>query len=312
MMRNQAGGARRQGTPGAAGTATANVYSQSSDAYAGALAGTTAAMGNLQNTPQAQAYGYGPSYGASQGYNAATVGGTNLNPYLNPYTQTVIDNTMRQMGEQRSMALNDLGANATAAGAFGGMRHGVAEAQTYAQFNQQSGDLVANLNQANFQNAQGMAQADVGAQNNALSFGAGAANNAALANQSAYNTAQSQYAGAQNNASLANQNMYLAANNQLMGGAAQLGGLSQQGFNYGNALTNQQMAAGAAQQQTQQQLIDAGKQQFAGFAGQPQNLLQMLMQAASGGNMGQGSVTQTTQPGVFDYVTALATLMGRS
>ena len=51
----------------------------------------------------------------------------NVGAYANPYTSAVIDRTQQDIERQRQMAMNTLGAQATAANAFGGSRQGVAE-----------------------------------------------------------------------------------------------------------------------------------------------------------------------------------------
>ena len=46
--------------------------------------------------------------------------------YQNPYESQVVQQTLRDVGSQALNAQNMLGAQATAAGAFGGSRHGIA------------------------------------------------------------------------------------------------------------------------------------------------------------------------------------------
>ena len=101
--------------------------------------------------------------------------GMNLQPYMNPYTSNVINRTMGDMDRARQMTMNQTGAQATAAGAFGGSRHGVAEALTNQGFARETGNMAAGLRQNAFQNAQGAAQFDI---NTGLA-GAGALGNLA-------------------------------------------------------------------------------------------------------------------------------------
>jgi hypothetical protein len=93
-------------------------------------------------------------------------------------------------------------------------------------------------------------------------------------------------------------------------------GLAGQGFGFGQALNQQQMQQGALQQAIQQQLIDAARGQFGGFAGAPQAALSLPLQAVGAANMGQqtqtgtsnvmqnatGTTTETKQPGLFNYL----------
>jgi hypothetical protein len=52
-----------------------------------------------------------------------------LDPYMNPYVQSVIDPTMAEMVRQQEMQQDKLDAQAAAARSYGGSRHGVAEAE---------------------------------------------------------------------------------------------------------------------------------------------------------------------------------------
>lgn len=108
--------------------------------------------------------------GAQQGALAGTLGaGTvagqtsaaNIGQYMNPYTQQVIQNTQQDIMRGGQMAMNQLGAQATAANAFGGSRHGVAQGELSRGMVQRMGDVAAQQRQAGFQNAQQMAQQDI-------------------------------------------------------------------------------------------------------------------------------------------------------
>ena len=46
--------------------------------------------------------------------------------YQNPYDQAVVDRTLRDVGGAAQIGLNTLDAQADAAGAYGGSRHGIA------------------------------------------------------------------------------------------------------------------------------------------------------------------------------------------
>lgn len=87
--------------------------------------------------------------------------GTDLNPYMNPYTQNVIDKTMPLIEQQRQLAQNQNADAAIRSGAFAGSRHGITEGVTNAQTALQAGQLGAELNQQNFAQAQAAAQNDL-------------------------------------------------------------------------------------------------------------------------------------------------------
>lgn len=123
----------------AAGGMTANPMQQASMAQQGALAGTARA-------------GMTP---------IGTVAGSNLSQYMNPYTQNVIGGLQTEAARGMQIGANQLGAQATQAGAFGGSRHGIAQGQMMGDImrglNQQTGQLL----QSGYQNAQTQAQQDI-------------------------------------------------------------------------------------------------------------------------------------------------------
>jgi hypothetical protein len=188
-------------------------------------------------------------------YDPRKLSDVNLNPYMNPFTQSVIDTSMADMNRGRQMAINDNGAAASRAGAFGNSRHGLVEAETNRGFADEVGQLTSGLNKENFYQAQ---QGAIGDINNDI-------------NQ----------------------------NNLRMTGAGQLAGLSGQAFGYGQTLTENQLEQGRQQQALQQQIIDAGRQQWEQSQATPQNSLDKLLQAISGTPYGQ-TTKNSSQPGWYD------------
>lgn len=83
--------------------------------------------------------------------------GPNVQQFMNPYTQQVVDTTMGDMNRGREMAVNQIGAQATQAGAFGGSRHGVAEAETNRGFFDTMGRTMAGIRSDGFNTAMGNA-----------------------------------------------------------------------------------------------------------------------------------------------------------
>jgi len=69
---------------------------------------------------------------------------------MNPYNQQVVDATLRDVGSAAQMGLNQIGAQAQGAGAFGGSRQGIAEAEALKGFNQQALDQVSRLRQQGY------------------------------------------------------------------------------------------------------------------------------------------------------------------
>jgi hypothetical protein len=88
--------------------------------------------------------------GATQGAMQANMAGPNdpthgVGAYMNPYQQQVIDRTQNEMNRQNQIAQSNNAAGAANAGAFGGSRHGLVEAQTNAATNRNIGDMTANM-----------------------------------------------------------------------------------------------------------------------------------------------------------------------
>lgn len=86
---------------------------------------------------------------------------TNLDPYMNPYTQNVIDSSVGDMERARQGIISNTQGAATRSGAYGGSRHGVADGETNTGFLRDVGGLVANLRNTGFQNAQQGAMFDI-------------------------------------------------------------------------------------------------------------------------------------------------------
>lgn len=94
---------------------------------------------------------------AMQGTQQA-MAGPNIGQFMNPYTNMVTGQTLDSLERQRQMQANTTGAQASAAGAFGGSRHGVADALTNEAFARQGAQTFGNLQQQGFNTALGAAQ----------------------------------------------------------------------------------------------------------------------------------------------------------
>ena len=212
----------------------------------------------------AQPQGFDVNQAAAGGLQQAFQGtqqamqGPNIGQFMNPYTRQVTQSTLTDLERQRQMQMNTLGAQASNAKAFGGSRHGVAEALTNEGFARQGAQTFGNLQQQGF--------------------------NTAL--QAAQNQQQMQ-----------------------MGGAAQLGQLGQQAFGTSQAIQQQQGQQGLLQQGIQQALIDAAKQQYAGYTGAPTAALNAPL-AALGVTPVPQSTTNSMKPGLFNYLQLGAGMMG--
>jgi len=109
------------------------------------------------NVNQAAAGALQGAIGATQ---QAMQGPLQVGAYANPYTSAVIDRTQQDIERQRQMAMNTLGAQATAARAFGGSRQGVAEGVMAGEYGRMAGDMAAQQRQQNYSQALQAAMAD--------------------------------------------------------------------------------------------------------------------------------------------------------
>ena len=208
-----------------------------------------------------------------------------------------------QASQFGSAAANQAAAQASAqqqaASQFGAGASNVASLQNAAaqQAASQFGSSAANQ----------AAAANMAAQNQAAQFGSGAANQMALSNQAALNQAGQFGATQSMSAQLANQQAAAQANQQRLGASAQMGALGQQAFGTGQAIQQQQAQQGLLQQGIQQALIDAAKQQYAGYTGAPTAALNAPLQALGVAQQGAGkTTTDNYNPGLMSYIQAAA------
>ena len=91
-----------------------------------------------------------------------TLAGTSLSPYMNPYTNSVINATLPIMQQQLALSQNQQQDAAASSNAFGGSRQAIQQGVTQAQGAQNMAQMAAQLNQANFTQAQQGAEYDIG------------------------------------------------------------------------------------------------------------------------------------------------------
>ena len=231
------------------------------------LPGGQTAPPNINSLAAQGIQGAGMGTAQGMGYQPLAVGAlsqSELAPYMNPYTQEVVDANQADILRGANIGLDQLGAQAQHAKAFGGSRHGIAMSEMGRGVADMLGQSSAGLRQAGFQNAQQMAQ-------------------------------QSQ---------LANQSTDLQAQQQRMGAANQLGQLSNLGFGMGQQVNRNLSQQGAQQQALQQALFDAAQQQHQGYVNHPAQGLGYVTGALNANPVNTpNTVTQTKTPGLFDYLT---------
>jgi len=117
----------------------------------------------------------GQTYGNLAGFQAPTAQAAQIGPvgslatanmqqYMSPYTEQVIQRGQQDIMRQQQQGMNQLGAQATAAKAFGGSRHGVAEGVAAGEYGRMAGDFAAQQREKAYQQALGAAQYDIGQQ----------------------------------------------------------------------------------------------------------------------------------------------------
>lgn len=108
----------------------------------GALEGAAAPIGLAEAAAQGTAGLFQPS---------------DLGAYMNPFQQSVIDETMRELNRQGQIQQNQLGARAAQTGAFGS-RYGIAQTELGRNLQDARARALAQLNAQNYQQALGTAQ----------------------------------------------------------------------------------------------------------------------------------------------------------
>ena len=215
-----------------------------------------------------------------------TLAQTNVNQYMNPYTEQVIQRGEADIARQREQALNVLGAQATSAKAFGGSRFGLAEGETYGQYGRIAADMAANQRNQAYNQAMQSAQFDVTGQRSAAEAAAAREQAARMQNL------QSQFTGL----------------GYQQGGAAGLRNLGSTMFGQGMRGLDQQQAAAARAKAEQQAMLDASRNQTLANLGYPGQALQTGSGILSG--LPGARVTQPGNPGLFGYLSAFSSLPG--
>ena len=278
-MGGQPNGYARQATP--------NPNAQGFDSFRSnaGLPQPMALNSGVQQMAAPQQGGYNVNTAAAQGLQQAQQGATagmgyrpmaitapsqgGLQQYTNPYESQVVQQSLDDLERSRLMAQNVGGAQAGAANAFGGSRQGIAEAETNRAFADQAARTASGLRQTGYQNAQTM----------------------------------------ERQAQMQNQQAGLSGAQQRLNAGQQLGSLSNLGFGMGQQIQGRMDQQGAMQQALNQQLINAGKQQYAGYTGAPAQSLQYLLQAVGGAPSSQQQ-SETYDAGLFDYLTLGAKAIG--
>jgi hypothetical protein len=235
---------------------------------------------DAQNAAQAgylNTIGQTPSQVSSTAVTPNTLSGANLQSYMNPYTQNVINSTLPIMQQNLGLSQDQNQDAAASANAYGGSRQAVQQGVTQAQGAMNMAQMAAQLNQANYAQAQQGAQFDINNNLQGQEFSAG---------QNLQSQQLNQAAGLQQEGLV----------NQASAGLGTLGTQQMQNnvANYG-MLTS----AGGFEQQQAQNEINAQMAQFQQANQYPQQQLG-IMESALGmtpydtGTSGSSASTSTT------------------
>ena len=127
---------------------------------AGTLAGQAAGQVSPMTTYGQAAAGYGTAAAGLTGAGAGTGAGS-IAEYMSPYTTNVIDAMKQQMGDVKSQQDIARSAQTVGAGAFGGARSGVAKSIADTEYNRMVGQMTAQQQGQNYQQAVGRRQQDL-------------------------------------------------------------------------------------------------------------------------------------------------------
>ena len=223
---------------------------------------------------------YSPNQFGAQQVGTQDYTGQNVSQYMNPYMQNVVDIQQREAQRQADIMGTQRAGQAVKAGAFGGSRAGIMEAEAARNLAMQKGDIQAQGQNAAFQNAQQQfntqQQRDLQAQ---------------MANQQQGMTAQQ----------LGEQSRQFGANYGMQGlqtglqAAGQLGQLGGQRFQQGMDINKLQNTYGAQQQQLEQQGLSQSYQDFLNQQNYPYKQLGFMSDILRGTPTGSSSSMQMYQ-----------------
>jgi hypothetical protein len=190
--------------------------------------------------------------------------------YMSPYMQSVVDIQQREAQRQADIAGTQRGAQAVGAGAFGGGRQAIMEAEAARNLATQKGDIQAQGLQSSYQQAQAQFNADQARRMQAQQLGE-----------------QSKQYGA----GLGLQGLQTAIT-----GAGQLGTLGGQQFAQGMDINKLQQAYGTQQQQQQQNIQSQQYQDFLNQQNYPYKQLGFMSDMLRGLPLSQASQQIYQQP----------------
>jgi hypothetical protein len=241
--------------------------------------------------------------------------------YMSPYMQNVVDIQKREAQRQADIAGTQRGSEAVRAGAFGGSRQAILEAEAQRNLSQQMGDIQARGSQAAFEQAAQQFQTDEGRNLAMQQANVQAQLQAALANQqtglSAALANQAKNLEAQQ---LREQSRQFGADLGLRGlqtalqGSGQLGQLAGTQFGQAKDIVGMQATAGAERQAQQQRKLSQDYEDFLAQRRHPYEQLQFAQSMLRGMPMSSTESIYRAPPSAAAQLGGLASIYagGRS
>ncbi len=244
--------------------------------------------------------------GSAQAVNPTGLGAAEIGKYMSPYLDTQARGVLGNLRQDQQQQQSAMQGDQIKAGAFGGDRGRIGQANLARQQNLAEGQILGDIYQGGYSQALGAAQQQQGVQ-----LGAGQANRAALGQAGSQMAALGQQAYGQQSG--AADQMY----RQSLGAATAQQGLGQQVYGQGAQTSQQlsqlgsgaqaaalaggqaQLGAGQIEQQTQQAGLQSQYNQFLQQQGYPFQVAQFLAGIAMGTGALSGSTTTNTQPTSF-------------
>ena len=211
----------------------------------------------------------GTNYGPTQ-FQGGQFGQQDAQQYMSPYMQSVVDIQQREAQRQADIQRTQRGAQAVGAGAFGGSRQAIMEAEAARNLATQKGDIQAQGLQSAYQQAQAQFNADQARRMQAQQLGE-----------------QSKQYGA----GLGLQGLQTA-----LQGAGQMGQLGGQQFAQGMDINKLQQSYGTQQQQQQQNTMSQQYQDFLNQQNYPYKQLGFMSDMLRGLPLSQASSQIYQQP----------------
>lgn len=235
---------------------------------AGQIGQATGIAGAAANQALSAGAGFSPYQTGQFGAQAAD--------YMNPYMQNVVGIQQREAQRQADIAGTQRAGEAVRAGAFGGGRQAVVDAEAARNLAMQKGDIQSRGLNTAYEQAQQMF------------------------NQEQQRGEQSRQFGA---------NLGLQGVQSALQGASTLGSLGNQQFGQQMDITQQQAAMGGTQQQQMQRMLDQQYQDYMAQQRHPYEQLDWMTAQLRGVPMGSQSQVYSSQPSTSAQIAGLGTTL---